>query len=367
MAMYFSVAPVLAAGVLFKGAQRTSEEIIGPEPGFLFEIQTPSFTIRPSPVSKLRKDPSMPKISILGAGNVGATVAQYLLERNIADVMLIDVVDGLPQGKALDLQAAAPVRGFRVKIEGSNDPAACAGSSVIIATAGLARKPGMSRDDLLEKNAQIAAGLAREVRKRAGDAVLINVANPLDAICEVYRRVTGFPPERVLGMAGVLDSARFRAFIAAKLGVAADDVQAMVLGGHGDEMVPLVSTATVSGVPVTALLDAATIEAIVTRTRNAGAEVVKLLKTGSAFFSPGACAALMAEQVVMDQKRILPASAYLSGQYGLRDIYLGVPVVLGGGGVERIIEVPLSLEEKAALAKSAAAVKELIDKVKQMV
>lgn len=300
----------------------------------------------------------MPKVSFIGAGNVGATAAVFLAQENIADITLVDVVDGLAAGKALDLLAAGPLFGFSGRIEGTTDLAAIAGSAVVVSTAGLARKPGMSRMDLLAKNAEIAGQLAEAIRKHAPQSIVINVANPLDVITEHIFRKTGFPRERVMGMAGVLDSARFRAFLAQELGVSPLDVQAMVLGGHADEMVPLVSTATVGGVSVSKLLSGEAIARAVERTRRAGADVVALLKTGSAFVSPAAAVVEMVRSVLLDEHRLMPAAVHLDGEYGQKGLTLGVPVILGRRGVERIVELELSQEERSALARSAEAVKE---------
>ncbi len=300
----------------------------------------------------------MPKVAFVGAGNVGATAAVFTAEANVADVTLIDVVDGLAAGKAVDLLAAAPLRGFSGRVEGTTDLAGLDGADVVVTTAGLARKPGMDRMDLLKKNVAIASGIAGELAARAPGAVLVNVTNPLDVITELYLRRTGFPRERVLGMAGVLDSARFRAFIALELGVSPRDVEAMVLGGHGDTMVPLISSATVSGVPVTQLIEADALARIVERTRKAGAEVVALLKTGSAFVSPAAAAAEMVLAVLADERRILPAAVRLEGEYGFDGICLGVPIVIGAGGMQKVVEIELAPDERAALEKSAAAVRE---------
>ncbi len=300
----------------------------------------------------------MPKVAFVGAGNVGATAAMFTAEANVADVTLIDVVEGFAEGKAVDLLAAAPLRGFSGKVEGTTDLSSVEGAEVVVTTAGLPRKPGMDRMDLLKKNVAIASGIADAIARHAPDAVVVNVANPLDIITELYLRRTGFPRERVLGMAGVLDSARFRAFLALELGVSARDVEAMVLGGHGDTMVPLVSSATVSGVPVTQLIDADAIERIIERTRKAGAEVVALLKTGSAFVSPAAAAAEMVLAILRDEKRVLPAAVRLEGEYGFDGICLGVPVVIGAGGMQRVVELTLAPAEHAALDRSAAAVRE---------
>jgi malate dehydrogenase len=297
------------------------------------------------------------KVSVIGAGNVGAKAVYYIAEKNIADIVMVDVVNGLAGSKALDFLHAAPLRGYEVRIRGTTDFGEIEGSDVVVMTAGIARKPGMDRMDLLKTNVGIAAQAAREIAFRAPNAVVIVVTNPLDVIAMVMLRETGFALRKVVGMAGVLDSTRFRWFIAEKLGVWPGDVQAMVLGGHGDEMVPLTRYTSVGGIPLDQLLDAAGIEALVKRTRTGGAEIVSLLKTGSAFYAPGASAAKMVEAVIKDEKRILPASAYLRGEYGYNDIYLGVPVVLGRNGVERIVELPLADNEKKALDASAEAVR----------
>ena len=303
------------------------------------------------------------KVSVIGAGNVGATAAVLLAMRNIADVTVVDVVPDMPQGKMLDAVAAAPLMRFDVAVTGSNDTAAIEGSDVVVNTAGLPRKPGMSRDDLLAKNADIARGIASGVSKYAADSVVINVANPLDAICEVLYRETGFPRERVLGMAGVLDSARFRTFLAWEIGCSPVDVEAMVLGGHGDSMVPLVSSATVGGVPVTQLLGKEALDSIVERTRKAGAEVLGLLKTGSAFVSPAASVVEMVDAVLLDRDRLLPVSVRLAGEYGFDGLFLGVPAVLGAGGLKKVVEVGLSGDERAALSRSADSVRDLVSKL----
>lgn len=304
----------------------------------------------------------MPKIAILGAGNVGTATAVYLAERNVADIVLVDVVDaGLAGGKAVDLSAASAVRGFDCSIRGTDRIEEVAGADVVVNTAGMPRKPGMDRMDLLLKNVEIASSLAEGVAAHAPEAVLINVANPLDVIAYTFYRKTGFPRSRVLGMAGVLDSSRFRSFLADEIDCAPADVSAMVLGGHGDSMVPIVRTATVSGVPVTELLDADTVERIVERTRHAGAEVVKLLRTGSAFSSTGAAAGQMVEACLGCRPRLLPASAVLEGEYGESGICLGVPVLLGAGGIRRVVELDLSADEAAALAASAASVRSAIE------
>jgi malate dehydrogenase len=297
------------------------------------------------------------KVSVIGAGNVGAKAVYYIAEKNIADIVMVDVVDGLARSKALDFLHAAPLRGYEVRIRGSTDFKEIEGSDVVVMTAGIARKPGMDRMDLLKTNVGIARAAAREIARRAPNAVVIVVTNPLDVIAMVMLRETGFALRRVVGMAGVLDSTRFRYFIAERLGVWPGDVQAMVAGGHGDEMVPLTSYTSVAGIPLTQLLDPASIEALVKRTRTGGAEIVSLLKAGSAFYAPGASVAKMVEAVIKDEKRLLPASAYLRGEYGFQDIYLGVPVIMGRNGVERIVELPLAESEATALAASAEAVR----------
>jgi malate dehydrogenase len=297
------------------------------------------------------------KVSVIGAGNVGAKAVYYIAEKNIADIVMVDVVDGLAGSKALDFLHAAPLRGYEVRIRGTTDFAEIEGSDVVVLTAGIARKPGMDRMDLLKTNVSIAAQAAREIALRAPNAVVIVVTNPLDIISMVVLRETGFALRKVVGMAGVLDSTRFRWFIAEKLGVWPGDVQAMVLGGHGDEMVPLTRYTSVGGIPLDQLLDAQEIEALVRRTRTGGAEIVSLLKTGSAFYAPGASVAKMVEAVIKDERRLFPASAYLRGEYGFRDIYLGVPVVMGRNGVERIVELSLLDGERKALEASAEAVR----------
>ena len=295
----------------------------------------------------------MSKVTVFGAGNVGATCAHVLAQRDLAQVCLIDIVEGMPQGKALDIRQAGPLQDFGVEVTGSNDFAACRGSDVVVVTAGLARKPGMDRMELLGKNTSIVAGIAKSIRENAPDAVIVMVTNPLDVMTYVAWKVSGFPRERVLGMAGVLDSSRFRTFIAMELGVSVVDVSAMVLGGHGDTMVPLPRFSTVNGVPITEILDAAAIQRLSDRTRKGGAEIVNLLKTGSAFYAPGTSAAQMAEAVVKDRGHVLPCSVWLQGEFGLRDVFCGVPVVLGKGGMKRIVPLALNDGEKAMLAKSA--------------
>jgi len=298
-------------------------------------------------------------ITVVGAGNVGATTAQRVAEKRLARrVVMVDVVPGIPQGKALDQYESAPIEGFDSRIVGTNGYEETEGSDLVIITAGIARKPGMSRDDLLSTNAGIVRAVGEQIRRTSPDAIVIVVSNPLDVMCYVAREATGFPRERVLGMAGVLDTARYRAFLAEALDVSVLDIQAMVLGGHGDTMVPLLSYTTVSGIPVRQLLDQATLDAIITRTRGGGAEIVAHLKTGSAYYAPSSAAVQMAEAIVLDQRRILPCAAWLEGEYGLRDLFLGVPCKLGRHGLEQIIEVELTPNERVELEKSAAAVRE---------
>jgi malate dehydrogenase len=305
------------------------------------------------------------KITIVGAGNVGATAAQRLAERNLArTVVLVDVVEGVPQGKGLDQWESAPIEGFDTRIVGANDYGPAAGSELFIVTAGIARKPGMSRDDLVRTNADIVKQVSQQIKQTSPQAIVVVVSNPLDVMCWVTKKVTGFPRERVFGMAGVLDTARYRSFLAEALDVSVEDIQAMVLGGHGDTMVPLISYTTVSGIPVTQLLDRAALDRIVDRTRNGGAEIVAFLKTGSAYYAPSAAAVQMVESIVLDKKRILPCAAWLEGEYGLSGIYCGVPCKLGKGGLEKILEVQLTADEKTALATSANAVKETMAAVK---
>jgi malate dehydrogenase len=299
----------------------------------------------------------MPKISVVGAGNVGGSAARYAAEKQLGDITLIDIVEGVAKGKGLDLLQAGPVQKYDSFIEGSGDIRAVKGSDLIIVTAGLPRKPGMSRLDLLKANADIIKGVAEAIRDNAKNAFVIMVTNPLDVMTYLMYRITGFPRERVMGMAGVLDSARFRAFLAMEAGVSVEDIQAMVLGGHGDTMVPLLSCATVSGIPITEFVKKGRLDEIVQRTRDGGAEIVKLLQTGSAFYAPASSAVLMAESILRDRKRVVPCAAHLNGEYGFKDIYLGVPCVLGAKGVEKILDVPLNAEEKAALANSAEEVR----------
>jgi malate dehydrogenase len=303
------------------------------------------------------------KVTVIGAGNVGATTAQRIAETGLADVVLLDIVEGLPQGKGLDLAEAAPVVGHDARITGTNDYAATAGSTIIVVTSGLARQPGMSRDDLLAKNAGIVKSVVEQAARHSPHAILIVVTNPLDAMCHVAMKASGYPRERVIGMAGVLDSARFRTFIAEELGVSVADTHAFVLGGHGDTMVPLARYSTVAGIPITELLSKERIEALETRTRNGGAEVVALLKTGSAFYAPAAAVAEMVDSILLDRRRVLPCAVLLDGEYGTKGLFVGVPVVLGEHGMERVIEIKLTADEQRAFDASAASVRELVDKL----
>ncbi len=299
------------------------------------------------------------KITVVGAGNVGATAAQRLAEKNLArTVVMVDVVDGVPQGKALDQWQSAPVEGFDTRVIGSNGYDAAADSEIFVVTAGIARKPGMSRDDLVKTNAGIVASVAAEIKRVAPKSIIVMVSNPLDAMCYVAMRASGFPRERIIGMAGVLDTARYRAFLAEALNVSVQDIQAMVLGGHGDTMVPLISYTTVSGIPINQLMPRDKLDAIVTRTRNGGAEIVAFLKTGSAYYAPSASAVQMVEAIALDKKRILPCSAWLQGEYGLKDVFCGVPCRLGAKGLEEIVAIELSADEMAELHKSAENVRD---------
>jgi malate dehydrogenase len=305
------------------------------------------------------------KITVVGAGNVGATAAQRLAEKQLSrSVVLVDVVEGIPQGKALDQWQSAPIEGFDSRVIGANDYAPARDSEVVVVTAGIARKPGMSRDDLVRTNADIVKQVSLQLKQHCPRAIIVMVSNPLDVMCWVAKEVTGFPRERVIGMAGVLDTARYRAFLAEALSVSVEDIQAMVLGGHGDTMVPLVSYTTVSGIPVTQLLDRAALDKIVDRTRNGGAEIVAFLKTGSAYYAPSAAAVQMVESIALDKKRVLPCAAWLQGEYGLKGMFCGVPCRLGKDGLEKIYEVELTAEERKALEKSANAVKETMAAVK---
>ena len=298
------------------------------------------------------------KIAIVGAGNVGASCAQYLAEANIADIVLVDIIEGVPQGKALDLTQAGPVRGYNAKVYGTNDYKDIEGAGIVIDTAGVPRKPGMSREDLLNSNAQITAKVAENIKKYAPKSFVVMVANPLDLMTYHMQKLTGFSHNRVMGQAGVLDSIRFRTFISMELNVAMSDTQAMVLGGHGDTMVPLPRYSTVSGIPISELISEDRIKAICARTADGGGEIVRLLKTGSAYYAPAAASVDMCKAVFNDEKKLLPASAYLTGQYGIKDIYIGVPIILGANGVEKIIELKLESSELKALQSSAATYKE---------
>ena len=301
------------------------------------------------------------KITVVGAGNVGATTAQRLAERDYADVVLVDIVEGMPQGKALDLNQSGPVVGYEANLVGSNSYEETAGSDIVVITSGFPRQPGMSRDDLLSKNKEIVGGVSEEVAERSPDAIVIVVTNPLDAMCHVAFDFTGFPRERVVGMAGVLDSARFRTFLAWELGVSVRDVTGFVLGGHGDTMVPVVSYSNVAGVPVSQRISEQRLEEIVQRTRDGGAEIVKLLQKGSAFYAPAAAVAEMVDSVVLDQKRVLPCAALCRGEYGVDGLFVGVPVKLGSEGIEEIVEIDLNDREREELQDSAGAVRELVD------
>ncbi|MBW2434090.1 MAG: malate dehydrogenase [Deltaproteobacteria bacterium] len=301
------------------------------------------------------------KITVIGAGNVGATAAQRLAEKELCDVVLIDIVEGVPQGKSLDLTEAAPIEKHDARLTGANDYDASVDSDIVIITAGIPRKPGMSRDDLISTNAGIVKKVTEQVTAASPNSKLIIVSNPLDAMCHVTHQVSGFPKERVIGMAGVLDSARFRAFIAMELNVSVENTHAFVLGGHGDTMVPLPRYSTVAGIPITELMPQDRIDALVERTRNGGAEIVGLLKTGSAYYAPASAAVEMAESILKDKKKILPCAVYLEGEYGINDLFIGVPVKLGSKGAEEIIEITLTAAEKAALQHSADAVQELKD------
>jgi len=307
------------------------------------------------------------KVSIIGAGMTGATTAHWLAEREFADLVLVDIVEGLPQGKALDLQESLPIIGKDVVISGSNSFQATAGSDIVVITAGLPRKPGMSRDDLLSANAEIVSNATQESLKYSPDAIFIVLTNPLDTMAYLTMKVGNLPPERVIGQAGILDSARMRAFVAMELGVSVENINCYVLGGHGDDMVPLVRHSNVAGVPLNELLPADRLEAIVERTRKGGGEIVSLLKTGSAFYAPGAAVAQMVESILKDKNLIVPAAAYMKGEYGLQDIFFGVPVQLGREGSVKIIEYRLNEQEKAALNNSAEAVKQTIEALKALV
>ena len=306
------------------------------------------------------------KVTVVGAGNVGATAAQRIAEKELADVVLIDIIEGVPQGKSLDLAEAAPIEKHDAHLTGANTYEASANSDIVIITAGIPRKPGMSRDDLLATNRGIIKNVTKQVVKYSPNTILIIVSNPLDAMCHVAMEESGFPKQRVIGMAGILDSARFRAFIAMELNVSVENISALVLGGHGDTMVPLPRFSTVAGVSITELMTPLRIDALATRTRNGGAEIVSLLKTGSAYYAPASAAVEMAESILKDKKKILPCAAYLEGEYGISGLFVGVPVKLGKNGIEQIILLKLTADEKKALNKSAASVKELVDAMKRM-
>jgi malate dehydrogenase len=307
------------------------------------------------------------KVTVIGGGNVGANVAQKIAAKELADVVLVDVVDGVPQGKSLDMLESAPVEGYDVKITGVNGYDETADSDIVVITAGFPRKPGMSRDDLLLANYEVVKSATEQAAKKSPNAILILVTNPLDAMCWTALKVSGFPRERVIGMAGVLDTARFRTFIAEELNVSFENVTAMVLGGHGDTMVPLVRFTNVSGIPISELTDQATIDRMVQRTRDGGAEIVKFLKTGSAYYAPAASTVEMVESILKDKKKVLPCAVHLEGEYGINGLFVGVPVKLGAKGIEKIYEIKLNSDEEAALKKSAVAVQELVDVLKQKV
>jgi len=301
------------------------------------------------------------KITVIGAGNVGATLAHWLAAKQLGDVVLLDILEGVPQGKGLDLLQAGPVEGYDVKVKGSNDYADTANSDLVVLTAGLARKPGMSRDDLLKANFAIVQPAAAQIAKHSPDCILIVVTNPLDAMAQAAYKISGFPKQRVIGMAGILDSARYRAFLAQALDVSVQNIQGLVLGGHGDTMVPVPSYTTVAGIPIADLMPKEQLDKIIARTAKGGGEIVSLLKTGSAYYAPSAGVAEMVDAIFNDRKKILPCAAYLEGEYGINGLFVGVPVKLGARGIEQIIEIKLTPEEHAALQKSAAAVKELVD------
>ena len=304
------------------------------------------------------------KVTIVGSGNVGATAAHWIVDKELADVVLIDIVEGVPQGKALDLLQSGPVEGFDSHLVGTNDYSDSAGSDIVVITAGLPRKPGMSRDDLLMKNYEIVKGVTEQVVRYSPQCILIVVSNPLDAMVQTAYRVSGFPRNRVIGMAGILDSARFRTFIARELSVSVENVHAFVLGGHGDTMVPLPRYSTVAGIPITELMSPERIDALVRRTANGGAEIVGLLKTGSAYYAPSAAVTEMVEAIFKDKRKILPCAAFLEGEYGVNGLFVGVPVKLGRNGIEEIVQIDLRPEEEAALKRSAAAVQELVEIIK---
>ncbi len=304
------------------------------------------------------------KVTIIGSGHVGATAARSIADKELADVVVLDILEGVPQGKGLDIFEACPIEGSDARVLGTNDYADSAGSDLVVITAGLARKPGMSRDDLLLKNYDIVKGVTERVVAHSPQCIILAVTNPLDAMCQVVYRVSKFPRERVIGMAGVLDAARMRTFIAQELNVSVENTHACVLGGHGDTMVPLPRYSTVAGIPITELMDQATIDRIVTRTANGGAEIVKLLGTGSAFYAPGSAIVEMVDAILKDKKKILPCAVFLQGEYGIKDLFVGVPAKLGARGVEQVIQITLTPEEQAALDKSASAVRELVKIIK---
>ncbi len=301
------------------------------------------------------------KVTVVGAGNVGATLAQRVLEKGYADVVLVDVIDGLPQGKGLDMLESGPLVGFDTMITGVTTYEETAGSDVVVITAGIARKPGMSRDDLLFTNQKIVSSVTKEVVKHSPETIIVVISNPLDAMAQLTLHESRFPKNRVVGMAGILDTARFRTFLAEELDVAVEDVHANVLGGHGDSMVPLIRYASVGGIPVSSLISKERLDSIVQRTRDGGAEIVAHLKTGSAYYAPSAAGAEMVEAILLDKKRVLPCTAYLDGEYGVKGLFVGVPVKLGGKGIEQIIEIELTAREEAEFKKSAGAVKELVE------
>ena len=305
------------------------------------------------------------KVTVVGAGNVGANCALRIANKELADVVLVDVVEGVPQGKGLDLQESGPVEGYDVTVTGANDYEATANSDIVVITAGFPRKPGMSRDDLLMANYEIVRNATEQAVRYSPNSILILVTNPLDAMCYVAHRISKFTRNRVIGMAGVLDTARYRTFIAMELGVSVENITALVLGGHGDTMVPLVRLTTIGGIPITELLDKATIDRLVQRTRDGGAEIVKYLKTGSAYYAPSAATVEMVESILKDKKKVLPCAALLEGEYGYNGLFVGVPVKLGARGIEKIFEVKLESDERAQLDKSAAAVRELVDVLNQ--
>ncbi len=307
-----------------------------------------------------------PKISIIGAGFVGSTTAHWIASKELGDVVLVDIIEGVPQGKGLDLLQAGPIEGFDVTITGTNDYAATANSDIIVVTSGAPRKPGMSREDLIRVNADITRDCISKAAPLSPNAVIIMVNNPLDTMTYLAKQVSGFPKNRVVGQAGVLDTARYRTFIAMEAGVSVEDIQAMLMGGHGDEMVPLPRFTTISGIPVTEFISQERLNAIIERTRKGGGEIVNLLKTGSAYYAPSAATVQMVEAILRDKKRVLPCACYLEGEYGLNDIYFGVPCILGAGGVERVLELPLNDEEMALVKKSAEAVSSSIAALKQM-